>query len=119
MLGGRLKMLVSGLYMASMCIREDKIVTDNGMTIPSRLDKEEKIYQIRTAFMNRLHLSRPWAYYLSVCEVMNFVNVILQMYITNKFLGGAFLNLGPEVTATSFRKPMDALDEVFPKVSAS
>jgi hypothetical protein len=110
-------MLVSGLHMASISLREDKIVTDNGVTIPSKFDKEDKIYQIRTAFMNRLHLNRPWAYYLGICEVMNFLNVLMQMYITNKFLGGAFLYLGHDVAGANFNGQMDVLDEIFPKVS--
>ncbi|XP_011500404.1 PREDICTED: innexin inx7 [Ceratosolen solmsi marchali] len=115
--GGRLKTLVSGLHMASISLRDEKIVTDNGITIPSKFDKDEKIYQIRTAFLNRLHLNRPWAYYLSFCEVMNFLNVLTQMYITNKFLGGAFLYLGHNVAGTDFNAQMDILDEVFPKVT--
>lgn len=109
-------MLVSGLHLASISLREDAFTTENGMTVPSKKDKENKINQIRTAFMNRLHLNRPWAYYLGICELMNFFNLLLQMYITNKFLGGAFLSLGQDVAETDFTKQMDALDEIFPKV---
>ncbi|XP_001604008.2 innexin inx7 [Nasonia vitripennis] len=115
--GGRLKMLVSGLHLASISLREDAFTTENGINVPSKKDKEDKINQIRTAFMNRLHLNRPWAYYLGICELMNFLNVLMQMYITNKFLGGAFLSLGQDVAETDFTRQMDALDEVFPKVT--
>ena len=109
-------MLISGLHMASLSLHEHEVVTDDGKTVPSKNDREHKINQIRTAFMNRLHLNRPWAYYLGICELMNFFNVLVQMYITNKFLGGAFVDLGQNVARTDFRREMDVLDEIFPKV---
>ena len=108
-------MLVSGLHLASLAIRDEKIEVD-GMTIPTRGDRDEKIRQIRTGFINRLHLNRPWAYYLGFCEVLNFTNVLAQIYLTNWFLGGAFLNLGSDVQEAGFNHKMNPLDEIFPKV---
>ncbi|XP_058805070.1 innexin inx7-like [Phymastichus coffea] len=114
--GGRLATLTSGLQMAAIALRDEKLVTDNAV-VPSRKDKEAKIQEIRTAFMNRLHLNRPWAYYLGLCELMNLVNVIGQMYITNKFLGGAFLDLGHDAIEASYDQLKNPFDEVFPKVT--
>ena len=117
-LGGRLRMLVSGLHMASLSLNEEQVVcSDNGVTVPSRRDKEQKIYEIRTAFINRLHINRPWAYWLGVCEAMNFLNLVFQTYVTNEFLGGTFMHLGEDVVETDFTRDMDALDEIFPKVN--
>lgn len=111
-------MLVSGLRMASISLRDDELDMGNGKKIPSKGDREEKIQIIRTAFLNRLHANRPWAYYLGSCEVLNFVNVLTQIYVTNWFLGGAFLNLAPSVAqADDWSEKMSPLDIVFPKVT--
>ncbi|XP_066593965.1 innexin inx7 [Prorops nasuta] len=115
--GGRLKMLVSGLHMASISLQEERLKTDNGITVPSIKDREEAIAQIRQAFINRIHLNRNWAYYLSFCEILNFLNVLAQIYITDAFLGGAFLGLGNTLRAEDFRDQMDPLDIIFPKVT--
>ncbi|CAD1475104.1 unnamed protein product, partial [Heterotrigona itama] len=115
--GGRLKALVSGLQMASLAIHETPLKTENGMTIPSKDDRNEKIIQMRHAFLNRIHLNRPWAYYLGLCEVLNFINVLVQIYFTDWFLGGAFLGLGQAVAHDGLDGRVDALDVVFPKVT--
>ncbi|KAG7209563.1 hypothetical protein KM043_015640 [Ampulex compressa] len=115
--GGRLKLLVSGLHMSSLALNEDPLILDSGTTVPSKQEREEKIGEIRTAFINRLHLNRPWAYYLTLCELLNFMNVILQIYLTDWFLGGAFLDLGRVVSEARFDGKMDPLDVVFPKVT--
>lgn len=109
-------MLVSGLHMAALSLNEDQMVTERG-TVPSKKQKEERIRQIRTAFINRLHANRPWAYYLAFCELLNLLNVFLQIYMTNRFLGGAFMNLGQNVAAHNSADELDPLDIVFPKVS--
>lgn len=110
-------MLVSGLHTAAIALREEKVTTDDGVDVLTKVEKDHKVRQMRVAFMNRLHLNRPWAYYLGLCESLNLVNVLLQMYVTNWFLGGAFAGLGPEVTELDPRAAMDGLDRIFPKVS--
>lgn len=108
-------MLVSGLHMASLLLSETELKINDDVKVPSRKDRDEKIQQIRTGFINRLHLNRPWAYSLLLCELLNFVNVFMQIYLTDWFLGGAFLGLGRLVSEASKDK-MDPLDIVFPKV---
>ncbi|XP_017892713.1 innexin inx7-like [Ceratina calcarata] len=115
--GGRLKVLVSGLQMASLALRETSLKTENNITIPSRGERDEKIRQIRQAFLQRIHLNRPWAYSLGLCEVLNFINVLVQIYLTDWFLGGAFLGLGKVLGQESTDGKVDALDVVFPKVT--
>lgn len=102
--------------MASLAIHETPLKTENGMTIPSKDDRNEKILQMRHAFLNRIHLNRPWAYYLGLCEVLNFINVLVQIYFTDWFLGGAFLGLGQAVAHDGLDGKVDVLDVVFPKV---
>ncbi|XP_011695495.1 PREDICTED: innexin inx7 [Wasmannia auropunctata] len=115
--GGRLSMLVSGLHFASISLSETEIKVNDDLKVPSRKDRDEKIQQIRTGFINRLHLNRPWAYYLTLCEILNFINVILQIYLTDRFLGGAFLNLGPSVTQPVPKDEIKSLDIIFPKMT--
>lgn len=102
--------------MASLAIHETPLKTENGITIPSKDDRNEKILQMRHAFLNRIHLNRPWAYYLGLCEVLNFINILVQIYFTDWFLGGAFLGLGQAVAHDGQDGKVDALDVVFPKV---
>ena len=108
-------MLVSGLQLAALALQDEKIEV-NGMRIPTRGDRDEKIREIRAAFINRLHLNRPWAYYLGLYEVLNFINILTQIYLTDWFLGGAFLGLGNELKEADFGGKMNPLDEIFPKV---
>lgn len=115
--GGRLKALVSGLHMASLALHETSLTTENGMTIMSRGERDDKIRQIRQSFLNRIHLNRPWAYYLGLCEVLNFINVLMQIYLTDWFLGGAFLGLGHLMGEGHSDGKVDPLDVVFPKVT--
>lgn len=105
-------MLVSGLNLASLALQEEKIHVD-GMTIPTKGDRDEKIRNIRTGFINRLHLNRPWAYNLGFCEVLNFINVLFQLYLVDWFLGGVFINLGTDIQNNGFA---DKMEKLFPKV---
>ncbi|XP_012236084.1 innexin inx7 [Linepithema humile] len=115
--GGRVHMLVSGLHMASIALSETEIKVNDDVKVPSKKDRDDKIQQIRIGFINRLHLNRPWAYGLALCEVMNFTNVIVQIFVTDWFLGGAFLGLGQSVTEPASKDKLDPLDIVFPKVT--
>lgn len=108
-------MLVSGLHMASLLLTETGLDV-NDMKVLSKKDRDEKIQQIRTGFINRLHLNRPWAYGLTFCEILNLINVIVQIYLTNWFLGGAFLGLGRSISEPLSKDEVNPLDIVFPKV---
>ncbi|XP_029176754.1 innexin inx7-like [Nylanderia fulva] len=115
--GNRLSALVSGLHMASLSLSETEIKVNDNFKVPSRNERDEKIQQIRIGFINRLHLNRPWAYYLTLCEILNFANVIGQIYFTDFFLQGAFLGLGQAISESLPKDKVDPLDIVFPKVT--
>ncbi|XP_014478015.1 PREDICTED: innexin inx7-like [Dinoponera quadriceps] len=115
--GGRLKMLVSGLHMAALALNDTELKISEKVTVPSKQERDERIQQIRIGFLNRLHLNRPWAYGLTFCEVMNFTNVIMQIYLTDWFLGGAFLGLGQSLVEPVPEDLANPLDIVFPKVT--
>lgn len=67
--------------------------------------------------MERLYIGQSWSRGLILCEVLNFLNVILQVYITNKFLNDRFLGLGVNIVKYGYEASVDELEVVFPKVS--
>lgn len=69
--------------------------------------------------MERLYIGQSWSRGLILCECLNFLNVILQVYITNKFLNGRFLELGVNLMKYGYKASVDELEVVFPKVSAN
>lgn len=115
--GNRLSALVSGLHMASLSLSETEIKVNDNLKVPSKNERDERIQQIRIGFINRLHLNRPWAYWLTLCEILNFANVIGQIYFTDFFLRGAFLRLGQAITEPMSKDKINPLDIVFPKVT--
>lgn len=80
-------------------------------------------------FAKNLHKHNYYAIKFFLCEIFNFINIIIQILITDKFLGHQFSNYGPRVM--DFNSKMSELDEieqeqstlvspmddVFPKVS--
>ncbi|XP_018562313.1 innexin inx7 isoform X1 [Anoplophora glabripennis] len=114
--GGRLRYLVDGLKLAAFSLAEEEITVRNDK-IPSRKDKEENIRVIREAFLTRVYINKSWSIKLIFCEVLNLLHIILQIYITNKFLQGNFNNLGVEIMNDGLESNVDILDEVFPKVT--
>lgn len=67
--------------------------------------------------MDRLYIGQMWSIGLILCETLNFFNVILQVYITEKFLNGRFLELGVNILKYGYEASVDELEVVFPKVS--
>ncbi|KAF7997512.1 hypothetical protein HCN44_006083 [Aphidius gifuensis] len=114
--GGRLKALVSKLKMTLLTMREERI-TVGSKTIPSISDRDEKIRILKQAFIDHIHVNKPWSYYLGAFELLNLINVIAQIYITDKFLNGQFLGIGRNTFDDIVDGEMTALDMVFPKVT--
>lgn len=115
-LGGRLKTLVSGLHVACLGLHETTMKVNDKYEVPSKDDVNRKIQKIRKAFIERIYINRTWSYYLSFCEILNFINVVMQIYLTDWFLGGAFMGLGKIAADNSYSGRMEPLDIVFPKV---
>lgn len=61
-----------------------------------------------------LHSWYATGYFL--CEIINFINVISNIYLTDKFLGGKFLSFGLDVMG-SRNSTISAFEEVFPRVT--
>lgn len=104
------------MKITSSLIREEKTVIGN-ITIPSKSDRDAKIRTIKQALIDGIHINKTWAYYLGACELLNFINVVAQIYITDKFLNGQFLGLGRTVFDETVDGEMTPLDKVFPKIT--
>ncbi|RWS26669.1 innexin inx2-like protein [Leptotrombidium deliense] len=101
---GRIKALTAGL---------------NAAIVPPEL-KENGLNVIVSFFKQNLHNNNGlFATYVS-CELLYFVNVILQMYFMNRFLGGAFMSYGWDVITFTDWSPAisdDPFRRVFPTLT--
>jgi len=102
--GGRLRSLVLGL---NSPIMQDK-------------EKQEQIALLVQYLKDNMRYHNPYFFYFVVCEVMNFVNVIIQMYLIDAFLGGAFSTYGLDVlkyTEMDQEARVDPMIAVFPRMT--
>ncbi|KAH8396081.1 hypothetical protein KR222_002755, partial [Zaprionus bogoriensis] len=116
--GGRIKALVYGLRMVGLTkyLKHDSMRIGK-LNIPSMVEAEERIINIRRTMIDRMRLNQSWGAHLVAAEFLNMVNLCVQIYWTNRFLGREFLTLGFKVLRERWVDKMDALDVVFPKVT--
>jgi len=72
-------------------------------------------YFVRTKGSHQLYVAK-----YVFCEMLNFVNVIGQLYFMNFFLGGQFFDYGVDILRVSelpIEERVDPLSKVFPKVT--
>jgi len=63
---------------------------------------------------------RWWAIKFYFCEALNLINVIVQIAVTDRFLGGSFSNFGLEAASWSDIEAEDRVDpmyKVFPRIT--
>lgn len=97
-----------------------RIHDDADIVIPSRTGKHEKFVEVSKCFVERLSTFNLWAFGLVTSEVLNFINVIGNIYFINSFLGGTFLRYGSEVVSFLSMDPENRVDPmhfVFPKMT--
>lgn len=66
------------------------------------------------------HMNNAYALIYFICDLLNFINVVGQMYFINFFLGGVFMNYGTDVLRWSdadAESRTDPLIEVFPRLT--
>ncbi|XP_017471718.1 PREDICTED: innexin inx7 [Rhagoletis zephyria] len=116
--GGRIKALVFGLRMVGLTqYIKNQSLQIGKLNLPSMEEAESRVKNIRRAMIDRMRMNQSWGAQLVLTEILNFLNIFLQIYITNRFLGGAFYTLGVKVIQERWTDKMDALDVVFPKVT--
>jgi len=104
--GGVLKTLLSGLTSFDSFMNKD-----------SRREGTELV----SKYFNAKHTKRG-TYFLNffICEILNFVNVVSQIFFTDMFLGYQFRQFGSDVlsvTENDLNERDDPLNRVFPKVA--
>ncbi|VVC31893.1 Innexin [Cinara cedri] len=86
-------------------------------TVKDRLAKQSRLAQY---FVESIHTHSTYAYGYVACEVYNAVNVIANIYVTNKFLGASFMTYGTDVLE-HYRnrddRPVNPMDAVFPRLT--
>jgi hypothetical protein len=83
-------------------------------------ERRTRIEFIKKYFRESLGKHGRYAMTFFLCEILCLVNVIAQMYFTDKFLGNTFMNYGSDVLAMTMGNPEDRADPmniVFPKVT--
>ncbi|XP_046984394.1 innexin inx2 [Schistocerca americana] len=102
--GGRIKMLV--LDLNSPVVNEQ-----------SKADRKKLLVDY---FATNLHTQNFYAYRFFICEALNFVNVVGQIYFMDLFLDGEFTTYGSDVVRFTEMEPeerSDPMSRVFPKVT--
>lgn len=102
--GGKLKEMVSGMTSVLM---PNEVIEDN----------KNKLVEYLFANWNQ---HRIYSYTFFACEVLNFINIIGQIFLLDVFLGGEFTTYGASVIAESEIDPeerTDPMSRIFPKVT--
>jgi len=79
-----------------------------------------KSYFIDKQDRNHIRTHRHYFLKFAVCELLNFLNVVIQILFLDIFFDGVFTNYGSEVLSMSQHDPEnrnDPLNSVFPKVA--
>lgn len=83
-----------------------------------KLKKKRKL--IVEYFLKSRGTNDTWALKYAFCEILNFVNVIIQIDLTDKFVGRAFSSYGLSLIQFSSQNPLmrsDAMAKTFPTVT--
>jgi hypothetical protein len=115
--GGRMKVLVQGLEHAYLSLTAKDLKLGCGVTILSRKNARRNIILVKNAFLQRKHINESWARDFVISEILSAIILGVQIYITDVFLGGAFLTLGPDVLKFDDSSGASPLGLVFPKVT--
>uniref|UniRef100_A0A8D8XI51 Innexin n=1 Tax=Cacopsylla melanoneura TaxID=428564 RepID=A0A8D8XI51_9HEMI len=102
--GGRIKMLV----------------LDLNCPVINEECKQERKKLLIDYFTTNLHTQNFYAIRFFICEVLNFINVVLQIYFMDYFLEGEFSTYGSDVLSFTNMEPEnreDPMARVFPKVT--
>lgn len=84
-------------------------------------DRKDKCDLLVNYTVDTFHTHNFYALKFFVCDFLNFVNVIGQMFLINKFLGGVFMTYGTEVLNWAQEvdpgERTDPMIDVFPRVT--
>lgn len=96
------------------------LVLDLNMPIVNEECKEDRKKILISYFQENLRRHNFYAFRFFICEALNFVNVVGQIYFMDYFLDGEFSTYGSDVLRFTEMEPEmrgDPMSRVFPKVS--
>lgn len=96
------------------------ISLDLSNPILTKEKRDEKVKMLTQYLYDHLNQHNVYALQFFLCEFLNFVNVIGQIYFTNRFLGGEFTTYGLDVlryTEWDQENRFDPMIRVFPRVT--
>ncbi|CAH0555057.1 unnamed protein product [Brassicogethes aeneus] len=91
-----------------------------GLLISSKEEREHRQSRLVQYLIETMHLHNTYAFGYFLCEALNFINVLVNIFMTDKFLGGSFLSYGTDVISFSNRNQENRTDpmiSVFPRVT--
>lgn len=96
------------------------LVLDLNCPVVNEEAKEERKKILLDYFSENLNRHNFYAFRFFICEALNFVNVFVQIYFMDYFLGGEFSTYGSDVLSFTEMEPeerADPMSRVFPKVT--
>lgn len=105
------------IALAKYANKKEDIRLSANYVIPSRDSVDCRMLVIKNEFFKHIRINKMFAYRLMLSELLNAANLVIQIYFTNRFLGGQFYTLGLDFIHDDFQGRMDVLDIVFPKVT--
>lgn len=91
-----------------------------GSLVGAKEEREYRQNRLVQYLVETMHLHNTYAFGYFICEALNFINVIVNIVMTDKFLGGAFLNYGTDVIKFSNMNQENRTDPmvaIFPRVT--
>lgn len=86
-------------------------------TLPSKDVIKGRIDLTKNYFYKHIRVNKKFAKQLIFCEILNLINLLVQIYLTNEFLARQFYTLGFKFMEDDFSGRMDVLDTIFPKMT--
>jgi len=96
------------------------LMMDLDLGIISEVEKRQKKKLLLDYLYSNLKNHNFWAYRYFFCELLGLINVIGQLFLMDRFLGGTFFTFGIEVISFALRDEEDRVDPViyvFPRMT--
>lgn len=112
---GTIRQLVDGLQRLYLKTDGEQDVVAGPRKIMSAASRRAKVRDVMSHLdtVTRFRMNRNWAAVLVACEVLNLANVLFQLKLMDRFLGGQFYTYGLRV----FDDDGGPFDRVFPKMT--
>lgn len=99
-----------------------RMITDGmrGSLVGAKEERTHRQSRLVQYLCDTLHMHNTYAFGYFLCEALNFINVVVNITMTDKFLGGAFSSYGTDVINFSNMNQENRTDPmvaVFPRVT--